>query len=628
MNEKKATIIRKIILAISIAMTVFHCYTALTTPRQPMEQRGIHLLFAFLLVFLYASLKQKHVGVRIIYYVCGVAGAAACAYIVMNWVEATGRTTRLLTSDYIMAIITIILVIVATWMNVGMWMPLIALVFILYAYIGPSLPGVLHFKAITLNRFLSNVYFGTEGIYGSCIGVSATFAFMFLLYAEFLVAFGAGDFIIKISEACLGTVKGGPAKIAVIASSLFGMVSGSAVANVAATGSITIPLMKSAGYDSEESGAVVASASTGGQIMPPMMGTAAFIMSEMLSIAYSAICIAALIPAVLYYLALFVIMDLKSKKKGIGGVPRDQLPDPKVVFKDGWHYIISIVVLLVLLIPMSYSPAKSAFWAAITLMAVDWIRKLITKQKIEPKKLLQICEKSCKSALTLATVTACAGIIIGTFVATGLNLRFSAVLVQLSGGNLLLLLILSAIGALVMGMGLPTTPVYILLSVLVVPALTQMGVAPIAAHMFVFYFGVMAPVTPPVGLAFYVASGIAESKPITTGFQAFLMSIGGFLLPFVFVYDSGLLLQGSAGSILWAILYAAVGTIAISIGIAGYLFKDLNVVKRALFIVFAVITIYPEPVSSVIGMIVIAALIVIEIIRGKGSKQETVKATV
>jgi len=609
MTERNTAFTKKVILLLSFAMCAFHCYTAFTTPLQPMEQRGIHLAFALALVFLYAALNEKNLILRMIDYVLAIVGIVVNFYVITEWQGLAARTTRLLQIDFIMAALTIFLVLYATWKSVGIWMPLIALVFIGYAWAGPYLPGVLHFSGISLTRFLSAIYIGTEGIFGNCLGVSATFAFMFLLYAEFLVVFGAGDFVIQISQACMGSVRGGPAKIAVVASSLFGAVSGSAVANVAGTGCITIPLMKKAGYTPEFAGAVEASASTGGQIMPPMMGTAAFVMAEMLNMAYAAICVAALIPSVLYYVGLFIVMDLKSVKLGILGLPKESLPNPREVLKDGWHYMISIVVLLVLLLGLQWSPTKAALWAAVALVIADWGRKLLTKQAIDIKIMIQIFEKGAKSALTLATVTACAGIIIGAFVATGLNLRFSTMLIELSGGYLPLLLILSAIGALILGMGLPTTPVYILLSVLVVPALTKMGVEPLAAHMFIFYFGVMAPITPPVGLAFYVAAGIAESKPIQTGLNSFLLSISGFLLPFVFVYDSGLLLQGTPLQIIWAIIYATIGTAALCAGVAGYLFGDLNVLKRGIVIIAAILTIVPEMISSIIGIAIIAAFV-------------------
>jgi len=343
------------------------------------------------------------------------------------------------------------------------------------------------------------------------------------------------------------------------------------------------------------------------------MGSAAFVMAEMLGVSYGMICIAALIPAILYFSAVFIMVDLKAAKLGMKGQQVEDLPKLSAVLKEGWHYLIAIFVLILLLIVLQWSATKAAFWSLVALVVADWTRKFLTKQKIDIKLIYETFVDGAKAALTVATATACAGIIIGVFTATSLNIRFSSVLIALAGNNLFALLILAMVGAIILGMGLPTTPVYIILSVLIAPAMIQMGVLPLAAHMFLLYFGCMAPVTPPVGLGFYVAAGIAQSKPMATGMQAFMLSIAGFLMPFVFVYDPALLLEGSIPQIIWAILTCVTGTVGLAFGLVGHFLREISVVKRVILIVAAIMSIIPEPISSYIGLGIIAAFLLLEV---------------
>lgn len=610
MSEKKASVLNRIIMILSIGMCLFECYTAATLPLQVSAQRGLFVAFAFLIFFLSWASETKNVVLRIGQYLLGIVSVCAALYVVFEWEDMMGRTIKPLTTDYIAGLVTIVLVLIISIKTLGIWMPLIAGVFILYAYIGPMLPGVLYFKAINLRRFITSVFFGTEGIYGSVLGVAATFVFMFILFGETLLHFGAGDFILELSQCALGRVRGGPAKIAVLASSLFGAVSGSAVANVATTGCLTIPLMKRSGYQPEYAGGVESTASTGGQLMPPVMGSAAFIMSEMIGVAYGALCVFAIIPALLYYVAVFLMVDLRAAKLGLKGMSKEELPDFVLVMKKGWHFLFSLATLIILLVILQWSASKAAFWACIVLIVADWGKKLFTKEKIDFSTLLKVCEGTAKGSFSVAASTACAGIIMGIFTATGLNLRFSTLLIELAGESLLALLVLAAVGAIILGMGIPTTPVYILMSVLAAPALVDMGVPLLSAHMFVFYFGVLAPITPPVGLAFYVASGIAKSSPMKTGFAAWKLAISGFILPFIFVYEPGILLQGTVPEILWAVATCVVGIAALSFGIEGYCFTDMSVVLRVVVIVAALMTILPETYTSYIGFALLAICVI------------------
>ena len=608
-------IVKKIIFWVSIAMCLFQVYTAATIPLQSMLQRSIHFAFALPLMFLYKSVDNKKPALRLLYYIMAVLGVAVNIYMMFEWANVNNRITTLLPLDYVMGITCIVLVMVSGYMYLGIWMPLIAGVFMLYSFTCQYLPGIFHFREIPLRRFITAIYFGSDGIFGSCIGVSATFVYSFLIFGEALLQLGAGDFIIDLSQAAFGTVRGGSGKIAILASSLFGAVSGSTTANISATGVLTIPLMKKHGFDSEYSGGVVAAASTGGQIMPPVMGNAAFIMSEMLAVGYHVICVAALVPALLYYLALFIMVDLRAVKNHLTGQPREELPEMHKVMKEGWHHILSFVVLIVLLIVLQWSAAKAAFWATVSLFVFEWGKQLlITKEKIDLKVLPTIAVNASKGCLGIVASTTLAGIIIGAFTATGLNLRFSTLLIELAGGSLFILLILSAIGAIILGMGLPTTPAYILMAVLAAPAITQMGVPAIAAHMFVFYFAVMAPITPPVGIGFYVSAGIAQSAPLKTGFAAWKVAIPGFILPFVWIYNPGLILQGSFLQCIVPIITSTIGIIALSVGVEGYMKRKLTAVERIIAIAAAVLLIIPESITDIVGIVLAVFIFVTQLV--------------
>jgi len=612
--------INYIILAVSFAMCAFQVYTSATLPLQTLNQRAVHYAFAVVLIFLYMALKRSNRFMRILCYIGAVVGLMCNIYVLMNWRVIQSRAARLTTLDIVIGLLLVVIVIITAIDQIGVWMPMIAVFFLAYCWFGRYLGGMFHISKLSLVRITGYLSFGTEGIFGTCIGAAATFAFIFVLYAECLLQLGAGDFMINIAQGSMGHVRGGPAKIAVVASGLMGMVSGSSVANVAGTGCITIPLMKRLGFKGEFAGGVEAAASTGGGIMPPVMGAAAFVMAEMLNVPYASICVAAFIPAVLYYMCIFVVIDLEAARKGLAGLPKEELPDMKKAFKEGWHFLFSIATLIFLLIGLEWSASKSAFWAMIVLIASDIIRKLITRQQLESKKITIIIVRGCKSALMLSAATACAGIIVGAFAASGLNLRLSSILVSLSGDNLLLLLILSMIAAIILGMGLPTTPVYILLAVLVAPALIQMGVEPMAAHLFLLYYGVMAMITPPVGLAFYVASGIAESNPMKTGFEAVKLAAVGFIIPFIFVYNNGILLMGAPLEIMQVVLTSTLGILGLAFAFQGWFCGKVNLVGRILFALGAVASIVPESFTDIVGVSIIVVLMAIQMIKLRRAK--------
>ena len=604
--NKKATSLMRIIGLLSFGTCVFQIATAANMPLQTMPQRALHLGLMFTIMFLYEIKSSGRSRIKSgLLLVFAVLTAASALYIVVNWLELQNRTTQLIAADYFMGMVMIAAILFLTWRSLGIWMPLIAIVFLIYAFVGQYLPGIFRFSGINLRRLISCLYCGTEGIFGTCVGASATYVFMFILFGEFLLRYGAGKFFIELADSLLGRLRGGTGKIAVVTSALFGMVSGSPTANVAATGCLTIPMMKKSGYSPEYSGGVVAAAAAGGSIMPPVMGTGAFVMAELIGVSYSDICIAAIFPAVLYFAAILLMVDVNAKKNGYSGRKSEQKLILRQVFRDGSHYLLCIAVLVLFLIVLDYSPAKSALISISVLIAADVIRAAILKQSSNLKHIPEILIACCKSAIPIAAATACAGLIVGTFTATGLNLRLSSVLIDLSGGASLVLLLLSAVAAIILGMGLPATPVYILMAVMVAPTLTKMGIPKLAAHLFVFYFGAMAPITPPVGTAFYVAAGIAKSNSMKTGLVAWYTALVAFLLPFIWVYQPAFLLDGSAPEIILAIVTGVIGIAALSFGLEGYLFGKLGPAVRILIIFAAVFTVIPETISTLLGMAII-----------------------
>lgn len=615
MSKTSHSLTNSIIVLISVALAVFQIYTAATIPLTALEQRSVHLGIVIALVFLYDSLHRGSYINRAVDYLLAFLSVAGNLYIFLNWHQVAMRSTALTRADTVFSLLLVGLVLVSTYLMIGKWMPLISVAFLLYACLGPWMPGVFRFRGISLNRALSSICLGSEGIFGSCTGVSATFVFMFLLFGEFLLQYGAGDFIITVAETAFGRFRGASCKIAVLASGFFGMLSGSCTANVAATGTFTIPLMKKSGYSAEYAGSVVAAATTGGLIMPPVMGTSAFIMAEMLGIPYGEVCLIAAIPAVIYFASIFISTDLHAAK--IGDLGKKNASDNKIRWGDGWHYLICLGVLVILLCVVQLSAAKACFWSILSLLISDYVRRLIQGKKMnlmeELRRVRDIFVKATKGVLSVATACACAGIIVGVFSATGLNLRFSNMLVSLAGGSQVVLLLLSMVGAIILGMGLPSVSVYILMAIIIAPALIKTGIPPICAHMFLFYFGLMAPITPPVGVAFYVAAGIADGHPMRTGFHAFKLALPGFIMPFVFVYDSALLMQGRVPEILWAVIVCVLGLFALSVAIEGWFQRPLQLMVRLLLAFAAILIILPENVTSCLGIVVLALTLLLVI---------------
>lgn len=524
------------------------------------------------------------------------------------------RSGVVYTYDIVFGVLLVLALIEATRRSVGTSLAIVTGCFILYGFFGQYMPGFLAHVGMDLPRFISIVYLGTDGIYGTAIYASASYIVLFVILGAVFNETGVGDYFTKLASRAFGRFVGGPAKIAVVASGLFGSISGSAIANVIGTGTFTIPMMKKCGFEDEYAAAVEASASTGGQIMPPVMGATAFLIAEYLGIPYFDLVKAALIPAVLFYVAILMTVDLYARKHHISGVPEDELPTWKELGKTV-YLILPLVYLIISMSVLKMSVTKSGISSI--LMAIV-CTMFSAKNRLNKEKIVKIIKGSINGAKPVAIACGVVGIIIGIVMGSGLGFRMSSVLIQVSNGNLAILLILTMVVSLIMGMGVPTTAAYLMLALLVVPALKQMNVLPLAAHLFIFYFGIISNVTPPVALAAYAAAGVARCNPTKTGFFAFKLSLSGFILPFIFVYNPVLLMQGSAIEIIQSLITALLGIYSLSCALEKFAFKwEISQVERVALFVSAILLVVPGTLKDVVGFLVLAAIFALKLIENK-----------
>ncbi|MCR4402051.1 MAG: TRAP transporter permease [Firmicutes bacterium] len=606
-----------VLTAVSVAMALFHTYTALFGSLTSMWQRSIHLTFGFLLVYLMHSSKSKTTSAKLTGLGLSALGAATGIYVITNFDAIIMRFGSPNSLDLALAAVALLLVLDTARRTLGWAMPLIAIGFLLYAFLGPYLPGILYHRGYDLPRVLNQMYLTTEGIYGIPLGVSADYIFLFILFGSFLVATGAGQFYIDLAKALVGRARGGPAKVAIIASSLFGTISGSAQANVAGTGMITIPLMKNVGYRSEFAGAVEAAASTGGQIMPPVMGAAAFVMAEILGVPYVRIVQAAFIPALIYYTALLFSVDFEAARARIPGLTKDEIPNLRKVLREGWLYLVPLAAMIFLLIVVKWTTTKSAVYSLLATVIVGFLQH---QRKFGLTEAVEAIRDGARGAISVITACSCAGVVVGIVNLTGLGLRFSNIVVSAAGGNVALLLVLIMLASLVLGMGLPTTPAYLVLAVLGVPALQTLGVPLLAAHMFIFYFGCISMITPPVALAVYVAAGIAKSSFWKTGINAVKLGVAAFIVPYFFIFNPPLLFEGTLPSVLWAGATAAVGAALLSGAAIGWFMGDIGVPERVVLLASALGLIDPGQLTNAMGLVGLALVVALQRFRATRSR--------
>ncbi len=588
------------ITVVAVAFCLFHLYTAATGPLTAIEQRVIHLTFGLMLVFLVKPATRKMEGWWKLgdWFLC-LAALAAGTYLYTNAEAIAFRLGIPNNMDIAAGIAVVLLLLEATRRILGWPLPIIALIAIAYAYEGQHLPGLLAHSGFGTERIVSHLTLTTEGIFTIPLGVSATVVVIFIIFATFLNNTGVGQYFIDTVMSAFGRSKGGPAKAAVLGSGMMGTLTGSVIANVMSTGTFTIPLMKSSGYRPEVAGAVEACTSTGGQIMPPIMGAAAFIIAEFLQVPYLAVIKAAIMPAVLYYVALFIFVDLEAARSNLTGLTPEEVKEYRARKKGKLYLLAPLALLLVLMIFLNWSPMRSAFFAAMLTLLIGFLKR---ENRLNIPRLIRMLEQAGRAMLEVVTACACAGIVIGILSLTGMGLQLSSVLTTLAGGNLLALLLLTMVVSLVLGMGLTTTACYVILAVLVAPALTKMGVHPMAAHLFVFYYGMYSFITPPVALGAYAASGLSGSPPLYTGYVAWKIALPGFILPFMFVYYPALLLQGSLATIIHVTVSALLGVLFLSVAVAGYFKRRLCMIERALMAMAGATLIHGGWITDIVGI--------------------------
>jgi TRAP transporter 4TM/12TM fusion protein len=599
---------------IAISFTAFQVYTAIHVPLVATLQRSTHLLFATLLVFLLpqkSSSEDKELP-RLMDIVFALAGLVSMLYIILEFDQLPFRRGVPNNSDVVMGILAVIVVLEGTRRTLGIAMPLVAVSIFFYVFLGNYLPGRFGHIGYDIERVSSFLYMTNEGIFGIPVGVAATVVAVFIIFGVLLQKSGASEFLIKLSMALLGHVRGGPAKVSVVASSMFGTISGSIVANVVGTGAFTIPVMKRTGFSAEFAGAVEATASTGGMITPPIMGTVAFLIAEIVGVPYWTVIVTAAIPALLYYTALFFAIDCRAGILGMKGLPRKELPAVRSVLREGWIFIIPMGVLIYLLGVVKFTATKSGIWGcgAIFLIAVF-------QGRVNLRWIIDVLIESGKGFVTVAMAMACAGIIIGGFTLTGLGLKMSSLLIQVSGGELLTLLFLTMFSCLILGMGMTCTAAYIILAVLVAPALVDMGVPILAAHFFVFHYGSLANITPPVALGSYAAAGIAKGNPIKTGWRSLQIALPGLIVPFLFVYNPALIMQGKVDAILGGTATAMVGVYMMAIATQGYFLGRIPPLSRLIAFLIGGLLVIPELRTDIVGLVFCAMFCTAHWVRSK-----------
>lgn len=629
------------ITIVAVGLSLFQLYSAGIQPLGLFYQRSIHLALIMVLAFLmfpaFGPTRKRGVlswGLDVVF----LAGAVLTgAYLVFNLDEIFSRAGFWNSNDILVACIATVTVLEASRRAVGFGMTVIGLLAIVYAFAGPRgelpwlgewMPGILEHRGYTIDRVAGQLYLGQEGIFGLPLGVAATYIFIFVLFGAFLECTGAGKFFIDMAYAATGRQRGGPAKAAVLASAGMGSISGSAIANVVTTGAFTIPLMKRLGYKPKQAGGIEAAASTGGQIMPPLMGAGAFLIAEYTNTPYLDIVKVSILPAIMYFATVYLFVHIIALKQGMQGLPKDELPQMRQVMKDGWHFLLPLAV-LVWLLAMSMSPMRVGYYAVVTMVAVAVIRYALWFFFVAPRqgepvtataikdviragfaKLIEGLELGARNAVAVSMACAVAGIIVGVVGLTGLGLKFSSMMLAFSGGNILLALVMVLLASLILGMGLPVTASYIVLIVLVGPALTQeFGIPLLVAHLVVFWYSQDSNVTPPIALAGFAGAAIAGSKPMETSFQAWKFAKGLYLIPLFMVFNPEIIMGGPVPVVVWNAVIAILALGAFAAALEGYLFTRMSWLPRIAITVAICGVFYPNLMTEIAGVVVMVIAI-------------------
>jgi TRAP transporter 4TM/12TM fusion protein len=570
---------------------------------------GAHraLVYAVILVLVFFLVpgSKKSPRHRVPWYdvLLAIGGAASAFYMFLNWEQVTrfyGQPTPTL---LILGSISLLTTLEAARRTVGGAVAILGGFFIVYVLFGNYFPGFLYTRGYSFSRMIGHFYTSDGALFGLALEIFSVVVATYVIFGQFIQVSGAGDFFLKLGISLVGRFRGGPAKVAVLASSVFGTVSGSSVANVVVDGPITINMMKGLGYRPAFAGGVEAAASNGGQIMPPVMGAAAFLMAEILGVPYWSVAVAAFLPALLYYVALYFMLDFEAAKTGLRGLEKKDIPPAFDTLKEGWFFIIPVAVLLILIGHLGYNVAKSGLYCTLVLIAASYLRR---DTRLSLAKIKGALEQGALAFADLGAAAGVIGIIMSAVSLTGLGMTLSSGLIETAGGHLWLLLVLTALASIIMGMGASTLLVYLVLAMFVAPAVVKMGVDPMAAHLFIFYFGCMSLVTPPVALAAYAAAVIAKSDFWQTGWESSRLGIVGYIVPFIFVYQPALLLKGAAGDVVLASITAIIGTIALAGAMTGYFFANILWWQRLLLLLASITLIYPGWKTDLVGMTLVA----------------------
>lgn len=572
--------------------------------------RAAHLVIGLVLIPLfYAGWTAQNHRVHWSDLLLIVGGLAATAYVIIEGPQMIFRYgVRPTDWDLFFGVLVMAIVLELTRRAVGWALVIIVLVLLIYALFGSHAPGILINRSFSWERTVSFL-FSMDGLYGIPLGVSSTYIYLFVLFGAMLQHSRAGDFYMDLAYSVAGRARGGPGKVSIFASALMGTVSGTGIGNVVTTGALTIPLMKRTGFRPTFAAAVEAVASTGGQIMPPIMGAGAFLMAEFVRVPYGDIVIAAMIPALLYFLSVYLIVDLEAARLGLKGMPANQLPKARVVLKAWGHLLIPIFVLVWMLAVETVSPIRAALFSMGALLIVSWIR---VESRLSPKRLADTALQGTKGSLEVIISCAAAGLIMGLLSLTGTGLRLSAWVADISGGSMILALVLTMMVTIILSMGLPTTAAYIVSASVLAPALNDLGVELLPAHLFIFYFACLSGITPPVALVAIPAGSIAGANPFAVGVKAFQLALAGFIIPFMIVYSPELILHGTIVNIVIAVITAVIGVWALAVAVIGFLMdRQVGWPIRVLFAVAALALIAPGWVTDLVGVGVIVLLIFI-----------------
>lgn len=614
MNEKQSSknnkILDVILAIVCLTAAIFHIFIAWNTSISIIQQRVFHVFIMILIFFLMkcsASLKEEKKFPATMYGFCSLLAVISGSYFLLRTnLDVMLKRSIQGTSDteILFGILLIICVMYLAWRTVGWALSILSAIFLVYAIAGPYMPEIISHRGYTIPYITNYVSWTSESIFGTCVSACVSFVALYIIFGELLDKFGAGQFFIDIAYALTGRMKGGPAEAAVVSSALMGSINGSAVANVVTTGTFTIPLMKKVGYRPEFAGAVEAVASTGGQILPPVMGAAAFVMADLTGIPYSTIVIAAIVPGILYYLSLGTSVYLEADKRGLEAELPENLPQVKQVLKEGWYYGLPIITLIIALLGFNLSANYSALFSIGVLLIIGFGKEWRAHRRLPFREVFEALVKASKTTVSVTIACACAGIVIGIVSMTGIGIKFTSIVFQLSGGNVILMLLLVMLACIIMGMGLPSTAAYIIAATVGVPTLVTAGISTLSANLFVFYFAIMSFITPPVAVAAYAAAGLADASASKTGWQAFMLGMPGFIIPYVYVFNPALLIvETSAIDTLYIVVLATFGVILTSIAVIGWFKGKLNPIIRLLIAISAILMFVSGTIYDVIGVV-------------------------